>query len=213
MKKLVLALLCLAALAGVTLAAEGAAKTSDAIDGVWGMKFGISCEEADKIMTDDNGAVLLCQYSYLPGYSEAFYKANFFGREGHVLLRFSPKGLFLARFAFVRTESLKSEMNVEEEAPRSSEKTVIDARAIASSSLGGEKKKPASMELSAHFNELKSMLFSKYGSPSEILKIDGLTAGYSWKSGAFYRNGITLYENRSLSRNDTVLTYEDRSRR
>ncbi|MGI6075233.1 MAG: hypothetical protein ACOYD9_02535 [Pyramidobacter sp.] len=213
MRKITLALFCFLALACAACAAEGASKTSDAVDGVWGMDFGISCEEADRIMTDENGAILMCQYSYLPGYSESFYKVNFFGREGNLLLRFSKKGLFLARFAFIRTETLKSEVVADEDSRESAEDVVIDARTIGGAHRFTAAKKPEKMEFSANFNQLKAMLFSKYGTPSETLKNNGEVAGYRWKSGAFFRNGIVLYENRSLSRNDTVLTYEDTARR
>lgn len=95
MKKILLALL----LAAVMGAGAGAAEIDDTIDGVWGVKFGTSVAEANRIMTEQNAAALLCEYSYVPNYHEAFYKVNFFGREGHLLLRFSKRGLFLARFA------------------------------------------------------------------------------------------------------------------
>ena len=100
MKKILLALL----LAAVMGAGAGAAEIDDTIDGVWGVKFGTSVAEANRIMTEQNAAALLCEYSYVPNYHEAFYKVNFFGREGHLLLRFSKRGLFLARFAFIRAE-------------------------------------------------------------------------------------------------------------
>jgi hypothetical protein len=216
MKKIVIALACVLALAFSAAAADSEQNAESRIEGVWGMNFGISCEEANQVMTQTNGASLICQYSYLPGYSEAFYKVNFFGREGNLLLRFSKKGMFLARFAFVRTDTLKSETAAAESAPESAQDDqVFDARDIGGTEkVQAEKKqKPAVVELSANFRQLNAMLTKKYGTPGETLKDSGGTAGYRWSGGAFYRNSITLFENRSLSRNDTVLTYEDTARR
>jgi hypothetical protein len=214
MKRILTALACILMLAFSAAAAEPS--TDSEIDGVWGIKFGTACEEANRIMTQENGASLICQYSYLPGYSEAFYKVNFFGREGSLLLRFSKKGLFQARFAFVRTDALESEtQKPEEPAPAESDDQVFDARDIS----GTKKTQPVKVqttpetEFSRNFKQLNAMLIKKYGTPKETLKVSGSTAGYRWNGGAFYRNVITLFENRSLSRNDTVLTYEDTARR
>ncbi|MBR1896237.1 MAG: hypothetical protein IJ822_05600, partial [Pyramidobacter sp.] len=60
MKKILLA----AAAAFVLSAASYAAET---IDGVWGVNFGASVADANAVMTGQNGARLLCEYSYLPG--------------------------------------------------------------------------------------------------------------------------------------------------
>ena len=57
MKKILLALL----LAAVMGAGAGAAEIDDTIDGVWGVKFGTSVAEANRIMTEQNAAALLCE--------------------------------------------------------------------------------------------------------------------------------------------------------
>ena len=187
MKKMtVLAALLCALLCGGAFAAE-------TIDGVWGMRFGAAREAADEIMIKQNGAQRLCEYGYAPGYHEAFYKVDFFGRQGHLLLRFSKKGLFLARFAFSRKGSLDSA------------KKTADAR-----NKDSEKKYAP---FTSHFNELNAMLTRKYGTPSEELVENGVIHGYEWSKGVFSRQSIMLFEDRSLSDNDTVLSYEDSGRR
>ena len=45
------------------------------------------------------------------------------------------------------------------------------------------------------------------------LEENGVVSGARWEAGVFDRRAITLYESRSLSVNDTVLSYEDLSRR
>lgn len=194
MKKILLALL----LAAVMGAGAGAAEIDDTIDGVWGVKFGTSVAEANRIMTEQNAAVLLCEYSYVPNYHEAFYKVNFFGREGHLLLRFSKRGLFLARFAFIRAEQLPAA------APQ---------RADVAENEHKNKKEKKYLAFSRNFTELNAMLTRKYGAPKAEYAADGAVSGYQWITGTFGRRSVALFENRSLSRNDTVLSYEDASRK
>ena len=187
MKKIIAAAALLCALAcGRAFAAEN-------IDGVWGIRFGAARDAADAIMTKQHGAVRVCEYGYVPGYHEAFYKVNFFGRSGHLLLRFSKKGLFLARFAFDRKGTLESAQ-----------------KAAAARNKNAEKKYAA---FTGHFNELNTMLTKKYGQPSEELVENDVVCGYEWSKGVFSRQSITLFEDRSLSGSDTVLSYEDSSRR
>ncbi len=164
---------------------------AEPIDGVWGVKFGTTSKDAYQILSG-RGARLLCEYGYLPNYREAFYGVNFFGREGYLLLRFSGKGLFLARFAFTRTGELEAA-----------------EKAAAERSKGNKKYFP----FTANYVHLNSMLTQKYGTASEELKESGVVCGARWTSGSFNRVSVTLYENRSLSRSDTVLTYEDTGRR
>ena len=190
MKKILLALF----FAAVRAAGAGAAEIDDTIDGVWGMKFGTPVAEAARIMTEQNNAALLCEYSYVPNYHEAFYKVNFFGREGHLLLRFSKRGLFLARFAFIRAEQLP-------------------AAAPQSSSAENKKKEKKYLAFSRNFMELNAMLTRKYGAAKTEYTVDGAVSGYQWSTGTFGRQSVVLFENRSLSRNDTVLSYEDASRK
>ena len=189
MRKILLAFL----FAAVAAACAGAAEIDDAIDGVWGMKFGAPVAEANRVMTERNGAALLCEYSYVPNYHESFYKVNFFGRKGHLLLRFSRRGLFLARFAFVRAEELKG----------------AEVRADS----GDRKKEKKYLAFSRNFTELNAMLTRKYGAPKAEYAAGGTVSGFQWVTGALGRQSISLFENRSLSRSDTVLSYEDASRK
>ena len=186
MKKILLAAAAAFALSAASYAAE-------TIDGVWGVNFGASVADANAVMTGQNGARLLCEYSYLPGYHEAFYAVDFFGRQGHLLLRFSKKGLFLARFAFARKGDLERAK-----------------KAAASRNQNSEKKYAA---FTGHYNELSAMLTSKYGAPTEQLEESGVVSGVRWSEGVFSRQSITLYENRSLTQSDTVLSYEDSGRK
>lgn len=57
------------------------------------------------------------------------------------------------------------------------------------------------------------MLTRKYGAPKAEYAADGAVSGYQWITGTFGRRSVALFENRSLSRNDTVLSYEDASRK
>ena len=57
------------------------------------------------------------------------------------------------------------------------------------------------------------MLTSKYGAPTEELEENGVVSGVRWSEGVFSRQSITLYENRSLTQSDTVLSYEDSGRK
>jgi len=190
MKKILLALVFAAAVA----VGAGAAEIDDTIDGVWGMKFGTPVAEADRIMTEQNNAVLLCEYSYVPNYHEAFYKVSFFGREGHLLLRFSKRGLFLARFAFIRAEQRPA---------------AAPWKSSAENRTNGKKY----LAFSRNFMELNAMLTRKYGAAKTEYTDDGAVSGYQWNTGTFGRQSIVLFENRSLSRSDTVLSYEDAGRK
>lgn len=201
------AALCAASLvlaAGACFAAE----VSDTVSGVWGIDFGASVEEADRIMVGENKATRVVQYSYQPNYSEALYQVDFFGRQGHMLLRFSRKGMFLARFSFLRRDTLPSERAQQDAASQS---RVIDARQNLGSAPAASM--PAAAELSRNYSELRSMLVKKYGTPSSEFKSDGKPVGCVWSGGSFGRRSVTLYENRSMTRNDTVLSYEDDSKK
>lgn len=190
MRKVLLALL----FALIIVTGAGAVEIDNTINGVWGMRFGISFAEATHIMIDQNGAALLCEYSYFPDYHEAFYKVNFFGRNGHLLLRFSKRGLFLARFAFIRTE-----------------KSLAIAPQGAHPAENKREKK--CIAFSRNFMELKAMLTRKYGAAEAECTTENGVSGYKWITGTFGRQSIVLFENHSLSRNDTVLSYEDASRK
>ncbi len=184
MKKLLCALL-------LTLIVACGAR-AEKLEGVWGMKFGSAVGAVHQLLTG-RGAKLLCEYGYQPNYREALYSVNFFGREGTLLLRFSKKGLFLARFAFFRKGDLER------------------AQKVAASRAQNSEKKYAAF--TSHYNELNSMLTRKYGPASAELEENGVISGARWEAGVFDRRAITLYESRSLSVNDTVLSYEDLSRR
>ena len=162
------------------------------LEGVWGLKFGSAVSETHAILSE-RGAKLLCEYGYQPNYREAFYSVSFFGREGTLLLRFSKKGLFLARFAFFRKGDLERAQKVTASLTKNSEKKYV--------------------AFTSHYNELKAMLTRKYGPASEELEENGVVSGERWGENVFGRAAITLYESRSLSVNDTVLSYEDTSRR
>lgn len=174
----------------LVLITAAAAFSKEPIDGVWGLQFGASPEAAHKVM-EGHGAKLLCEYGYQPEYREAFYDVDFFGRTGHLLLRFSPKGLFLARFAFVRKGA----------APK-------DTTAAANET--GARKYAA---ITSNYSQLHEMLNKKYGAPDAELDEKGVVRGMQWRDGAFNRASITLFESRSRSREDTVLSYEDSRRR
>lgn len=206
MKKLIFAVGCALLLATAAFADES-------IDGVWGLKFGASVQEANSIMTGPNRAQLISQYTYQPNYSEAIYRVNFFGREGHMLLRFSKKGLFLARFAFIRKDALKSERpQPQQPQPHSN---IVDARR--QPGPGAQAPAPNPADRSRNYVQLNSMLMRKYGVPKEEYKEsfgDGeAVIGCRWVDPNYSRCSITLYETRSLSRSDTALTYEDAGRR
>ena len=205
MKKFLLALLFVISLSFASYASED-------IDGVWGMKFGIAPEEARRVLSEKD-AKIVCDYVYQPDYHEAIYQVNFFGRRGHMLLRFSSKGLYLVRFAFVRTETLRSEEKKSVKAEASSENRVIDARTAfdAPEGAGAPKKQP--FEFSKNYVQLKSMLTNKYGPAREEFKEGGDVRGCRWSTGSTNRRSVTLYESRSFTKNDTSLTYEDSSRR
>ena len=172
----------LCAAAALLLLWGAQAVRAEAIDGVWGLSFGDPCEKANQVMVEKNGAQLICQYEYAADYKEAFYKVDFWGREGHLLLRFSRKGLFLVRFAFIRERDL----------PESSE--------------GAD-----SVWLSSHYRELRAMLAKKYGDPAETIEQNNAPRGELW--GDPSGQCISLFESRSLSRSDTVMSYEDMDRR
>ncbi len=184
MKKILFAL-------AIALALRGPLAAAEPIDGVWGMKFGASPEDARGALTRA-GAELLCEYGYVPYYREAFYKVDFFGRKGHLLLRFSKKGLFLARFAFARGAAA-------DEPPSGA----AAARVAEDTSR---------VVFSKNYAELNAMLAEKYGA-SEKLSENGVVRGARWSDGGFKHHSVTLYESPSLSGSDTVLTYEDTGRR
>ena len=184
MKKIMCALLLSLVLAG------GA--SAEKLEGVWGLKFGSTVQAANQLLSG-RGAKLLCEYGYQPNYREALYSVSFFGREGTLLLRFSKKGLYLARFAFFRKGDLER------------------AQKVAASRAQNSEKKYAAF--TSHYNELSTMLTQKYGPSSAELEENGVVSGARWSEGVFDRAAITLYESRSLSVNDTVLSYEDLSRR
>lgn len=201
MKKVFCALALLAALAA------GASAAEEKIDGVWGMKFGTARDVAGKIMTEKNKAQTLCEYTYQPGYSEAFYRVNFFGREGHLLLRFSKKGLFLARFAFVRRDLGR---NPPPPPPQPEGPKVMDARAPGAQPKKVEEK---AAQFSSNFLQLRSMLTKKYGSPAQEFKVGDTVCGYEWNTGTFHAQSVMLYEDRFIPGSPAVLTYEDTNRR
>ena len=184
MKKIMCALLLVLVLAGCA--------SAEKLEGVWGLKFGSTVEAANQLLSG-RGAKLLCEYGYQPNYREALYSVNFFGREGTLLLRFSKKGLYLARFAFFRKGDLER------------------AQKYAASRSESSGRKYAAF--TSHYNELSVMLTRKYGPAPEDLEENGVLSGARWGDSVFDRAAITLWESRSLSLNDTVLSYEDLSRR
>lgn len=179
-----------AAALALFLALSAAGWADEVIDGVWGLQFGASPEAAYKVL-EGHGARMLCEYGYQPEYREAFYSVDFFGRTGHLMLRFSPKGLFLARFAFTRKGSAPTEVT--------SKANETGARKYAN--------------VTSNFSQLREMLSKKYGAPEAELDEKGVVRGVQWRDGAFNRSSITLFESRSLTQEDTVLSYEDSRRR
>ncbi len=203
---------------------------AEQMTGVWNLRFGMPREEVGPIMTEKNGAVRVTEYTYQPGYSEAMYLVNFFGREGTLLLRFSKRGLYMARFSFDRKDdkSLTAPPAPAPEpapAPAPQGPRIIDGR-TATSADGtsdmplppppAEPDKPGKpegrgMPPSNNFLHLKMMLTKKYGAPAYEVKDDGNVLGYGWK---FVRNySIVLFEDRFTPGNQAVLTYEAASLR
>ncbi len=190
------------------------------MDGVWNLKFGMTREEVGPIMIEKNGAVRVTEYTYQPGYSEAVYLVNFFGREGTLLLRFSKKGLYLARFSFDRKEdkTLTGPPAPVPE-PKPEGPRVLDARSATPAE--GTRPDPGMplpppsderpMPLSKNFLHLKTMLAKKYGDPANEIKNDATVLGYGWKFVKGY--SIVLFEDRFAPVNQAVLTYEAASLR
>lgn len=200
MKKILLALIFVVSLSFAAYAEE--------IDSVWGLKFGMTPQVVNQLLSKKD-ARIVCEYDYQPDYCEAIYQVNFFGRQGHLLLRFSKKGLFLARFAFVRVNRLRTEAKAPAKAEPAPKNNVVDARSAMGAPDIPEPEKNK-FEFSRNFIQLRSMLTKKYGVPGEEFKENDNTRGFRWTTG---RRTITLYEGRSITKNDTVMTYEDSSRR
>lgn len=166
----------------LTVALSGCAFAAEnKIDGVWGLNFGAPVDEIHSVMKTKKDAVLLCASSYAPGYSEETYRIDFFGRRGQMCLRFSPKGFYNATFSFVRTEGLLK---------------------------GTSYIKNSDYYFSRNFRELNSMLMSKYGIATRKLECNGIVRGFAWKENKWHGNTVSLYEDRSATKHDTVLTYE-----
>ena len=184
-KKLFLALTLLCLAAGTALAAE-----NPEVNGAWGLTFGDSWESAHGIMTSQNGASLICEFAPDEGRREAVYKVNFFGREGVMRLSFAGHGLYLEQFVFTRSDLLEKNDSELTDAEKS-EKMRIEVR-------GG------------NFRQLMRMLREKYGVPTQTYKDGAKVRGSFWIVGD---QTVTIHESRSSTKHDTVLTYEDVSRR
>lgn len=183
--------IALALAAAVCVFVSGAWAAGDpAVTGVWGLTFGDSWEKAHGIMTKDNGASLICEFMPDKGRREAVYQVDFFGREGQMKLEFASQGLYLAQFIFTRSDLLEK---------KDSELT------------GDEKTRKMRLEVyGGNFRQLTNMLRGKYDIPTETYKDDGKTRGCFWIVGD---QTVTIFENSSSTKHDTVLTYEDVSRR
>lgn len=193
----------------VAFSCSACAARAESIDGVWGIDFGVSPEKAHALLVEKNAKVV-CEYGYAPDYSESVYQVDFFGRKGSLLLRFSGKGLYLARFAFIRDERLKSETQPEPKPDEKGDK-IVDARSAFDAPKPSDRAKAGgTFEYSRNFRQLKNMLDGKYGLSDYEFKDGETMRGCRWTDG---RKSVTLYESRSITKNDTALTYEDASRR